>query len=102
MATVTWKQWRELFKFEKAMAIPSLSIFVMCPYLFMRVMWYATSKEFKAWPNTLDTGIVIGWRWPFQKSFKEWAWLKKMELPIAIYGTMDVAYLASSVSELRW
>lgn len=99
---MNWTQWRSLWRFDVEADIPHLSVTVMTPYCFARVLWYATSKEFKAWPNTYDTGIVLGWRWPWRPRFKEWARLRKHEMPLAIYGgPMDEVYLIRAIKELR-
>lgn len=73
---------------------------LMCPWAFVRFMWYTTSKEFRAWPTTLDSGIVIGWRWPWKKKFREAAWVRKDEMPLAVYGAMDQAYTTRVIDEL--
>lgn len=100
---MNWNEWRSLWRFDVEADIPHLSVTVMTPYCFARVLWYATSKEFKAWPNTYDTGIVLGWRWPWRPRFKEWARLRKHEMPLAIYGgPMDQVYLTRAIEELRF
>lgn len=101
---MTLREWRSLWRFDHQVNIPELSITMMCPYLFVRLMWYTTSKEFRGWPNTLDSGVVIGWRWPFTRQFheKSWAWQRKA-MPIVIYPAMDAVYTARVVvEELKW
>lgn len=100
---MTLREWRSLWRFDHQVNIPELSITMMCPYLFVRLMWYTTSKEFRGWPNTLDSGVVIGWRWPFTKKFKEKSWLKKQKMAIVIYPAMDAIYTARvAVEGLCW
>lgn len=93
--------WKSLFRFERKINIPELDIVLACPYFFVRLMWVTTSKEFRAWPNTLDSGVVIGWRWPLKRRFAERQWLKKQQMPLAIYGLpMDTAYLARAAQAI--
>lgn len=87
-----WTEWKSLWRFDKQVNIPHLSIIAMSPYGFVRMLWYSTSKEFKAWPNVWETGVVIGWRWPWTQKFKEKAWLYKDEMPLALYSAMDQVY----------
>jgi hypothetical protein len=97
------REWLSLWRFDREIDVPHASVVVMCPWAFVRFLWYSTSKEFKAWPCTWDTGIVIGWRWPWWEKFKEKAWLRKDEMPLAIYGgPMDEIYLARAVHDLGW
>ncbi len=100
--TLTWSEWRKLWSFTRVIDAPAADITLMTPYGFVRFMWYTTSKEFKAWPTTLDSGVVIGWRWPFQNRFKEKSWLKSQVLPLALYGAMDYAYTVRAAMELGW
>lgn len=98
----SWREWRSLWHITKTVKVPAFDITVMTPYLFLRVMWYTTSIEFKAWPATLDSGMVLGWRWPFRKKFREraWAW-NKTALPLAIFGgPMDAIYLTRAANAL--
>lgn len=99
---MTWTEWKSLFRFDKAIDIPHMSIVAMTPYLFVRLLWWSTSKEHHAWPNEYDTGIVLGWRWPWTKHFKEKQWLRHHELPLALYGAMDQAYTVRAAKELGW
>ena len=36
---------------------------------------------------------VLGWRWPWQTKFREKAWIRKQEMPLAIYSAMDQVYM---------
>lgn len=98
-----WSEWKSLWRFDKTVDIPHLSITVMCPYGFVRVLWYFNRREFQAWPSEYETSLVLGWRWPFAKEFKERAWRKLEKMPLAVYGgPMDEIYLARAVRELGW
>lgn len=97
---MTWKEWRSLWRTERQVDIPHLSIVVMTPYGFVRVLWHFCPKEFKAWPSQYETGIVLGWRWPFTKKFREKKWMRYQEMPLALYGAMDAAYLMRAGKEL--
>lgn len=101
---MTWKEWKSLWLFNRLIAPPAADVILSTPYGFVRLIWYHTKQDFKAWPNTLDSGIVIGWRWPFQKYFRERAlWKHQQPLPVAIYGApMDEIYLARCLQELGW
>lgn len=91
---MTWREWRNLFRFEKIVDVPHLSVYCMCPYGFVRILWYFCPKDFKAWPSQYETGIVLGWRWPWREKFKERKWVRIQEMPLAVYWAMDEAYLA--------
>src|SRR5277367_4468710 len=100
---MTRREWLSLWRFDRDVDIPHLSVVCMCPYGFVRVLWYSTSKEFKAWPATWDTGIVLGWRWPWKKAFKEKSWLRSQPMPLAICGgPIDMVYLIRATRELGW
>lgn len=99
---MTWKEWRKFWRVERQVDIPHLSVVVMTPYAFARVLWYFCPKEFKAWPSQYETGIVIGWRWPFTKKFKEKKWAVLEDMPLAIYGAMDQTYVLRAANELGW
>jgi hypothetical protein len=69
--------------------------------VFVQLFWYFNSKEFQAWPSQYETSLVLGWRWPFTKMFKEkkWTALTK-QMPLAIYGPSDLIYLQRVAKEL--
>ena len=94
-----FSEWRSLWRFDREIDVPHASVVVMCPYAFARILWYSTSKEFKAWPATWDTGIVLGWRWPWRKEFREKAWIRRDEMPLAMYSAMDQTYLARATKD---
>jgi hypothetical protein len=98
-----WSEWRSLWRIDRDVDIPHLSVVVMCPYGFVRVLWYHCPKEFKAWPNQYETGVVLGWRWPWQKTFREKKWIAYRDnIPLAIYGAMDQIYVVRAAKELGW
>ncbi len=98
---MNWREWKSLWRFDRQVDIPHLSIAVMTPYAFVRALWYSTSKEFKAWPNAWETGVVLGWRWPWRNEFREKHWIRRDLMPLAVYGgPMDEIYLARATKEL--
>lgn len=98
---MTFKEWRSLFRFDRTVDIPHLSVTVMCPYAFVRVLWYFNRREFQAWPSEYETSLVLGWRWPFTKNFKEKKWARYQQMPMALYGgPMDQIYLVRACHEL--
>ena len=103
---MNWREWKSLWKFDRDVDIPHASVVCMTPYCFVRVLWHYNRRPFQAWPSQYETGVVLGWRWPFAEKFKERQWMKKYagaEMPIAIYGgPMDEVYLARCVKELDW
>jgi hypothetical protein len=99
---MTWREWRRMFRFERTVKIPHLSITCMCPYAFVRVAWYYNERKFEAWPSRWATGVVLGWRWPWWKTFREKQWVRYDEMPLALYGAMDQAYTARATKELGW
>ena len=96
---MTFKEWRSLFRFDRTVDIPHLSVVCMCPYIFVRILWYFNRREFQAWPSEYETSLVLGWRWPFTKKFREKAWTKLEKMPLALYGPMDIMYLARAFKE---
>lgn len=99
---MTFAQWKALWRIERSIDIPHLAVALMCPWLFVRVLWYFCPREFKAWPSQYETGVVIGWRWPFAKTFREKSWVAKEDMPLVLYGAMDEAYVARATKELGW
>jgi hypothetical protein len=98
---MTFKEWRDLWYVAHVCDIPHLSVIVQTPYAFVRVLWHYNRRPFPAWPSEYETGIVLGWRWPFTKKFREKKWAKSEPLPLAIYGgPMDEVYLARATKEL--
>lgn len=98
---MNWREWKSLWRFDRQVDIPHLSIAVMTPYAFVRVLWYFNRREFQAWPSEYETSLVLGWRWPFTKTFKEKAWRKIEKMPLAVYGgPMDEIYLLRATKEL--
>jgi hypothetical protein len=98
-----WTEWKSLWRYEKQINIPHASIVVMTPYCFARILWYFNRREFQAWPSEYETSLVLGWRWPFTKTFREKKWATVQPLPLAIYGgAMDEVYLARAIDELHW
>lgn len=96
-----FNEWKSLWRLDRDIQVPHASVVVMCPYGFVRVLWHYCPKEFKAWPSTYETGVVLGWRWPWSEKFREKAWLRKDEMPLAVYGRpMDEIYLARAVKDL--
>lgn len=98
---MTWREWRSLFQFKGQIDPPHLSITCMCPYAFLRLLWYHNTKAFAAWPAEWETGVVVGWRRPWGQ-FHEKAWIRREPLPLALYGAMDQAYVARATRELGW
>lgn len=101
---MTFSEWRKLFFIETKIRIPEFYLFLMCPYVGVGFLWYtAGKKEFEAWPNKRDTGLLFTWRWPFREQFKErvWYW-QRAELPLALYGAMDQSYVERAMRELGW
>ena len=98
-----WKEWRSLWRVERTVNIPHLSVTVMTPWAFVRALWYFNQREFQAWPSEYETSLVIGWRWPFAKKFREKKWATKPKaLPMAVYGApMDEIYLVRVCRELH-
>lgn len=99
---MTFPDWKKLWRIERAIDIPHLAVAVLTPWIFVRVLWYHCTREFKAWPSQYETGVVIGWRWPFAKTFRERTWIQKQDMPLALYGAMDEAYVARATDELGW
>jgi hypothetical protein len=98
---MTFKEWRSLWRFDRTVDVPHLSAVLMCPWLFVRLLWFFNRCEFQAWPSEYETSLVIGWRWPFTKKFKEKKWAKLEKMPLAIYGgPMDEVYLIRATREL--
>lgn len=98
---MTFREWRNLFRFDRTIDIPHLSAALMCPWAFARLCWYFNRREFQAWPSEYETSLVLGWRWPFAKKFKEKKWATVEKMPLAIYGgPMDEVYLARATKEL--
>jgi hypothetical protein len=96
-----WNEWKLLWRFDKIVDIPSLQVTVMTPWAFARILWYCNRREFQAWPSEYETSLVLGWRWPFAKKFREKKWAKIQPMPLAIYGgPMDEVYLARATKEL--
>jgi hypothetical protein len=97
-----WKEWRSLWRVERTVNIPHLSVTVMTPWAFVRLLWYFNRREFQAWPSEYETSLVIGWRWPFAKKFREKKWAIVKAMPMAIYGApMDEVYLARVCKDLH-
>ena len=88
-----WSEWKSLWRFDRTVNIPHLSATLMCPWAFARLMWYFNRREFEAWPSEYETSLVLGWRWPFTKKFREKKWATVERLPMAIYGPSDLSYL---------
>jgi hypothetical protein len=96
-----WKEWRSLWLVERTVNIPHLSVTVMTPWAFVRLLWYFNRREFQAWPSEYETSLVIGWRWPFAKKFREKKWAIVKAMPMAIYGApMDEVYLIRATRDL--
>lgn len=93
---MTYREWRSMFRIDRDVDIPHLSVTVMCPWALIRLFWYFCPKEFKAWPNQLETGIVLGWRWPWKKTFREKKWMRYHPMPAAVYSAMDLVYLGQA------
>ncbi len=89
----TWREWRSLYRIDREVDIPHLAVTVMCPWAFARILWYHCPKDFKAWPNQYETSLVLGWRWPWRKAFREKKWAKYHPMPAAVYSAMDLIYL---------
>jgi hypothetical protein len=100
---VTFREWRSLWRIDRDVKIPHLSVTVMTPWAFARALWYFNRREFQAWPSEYETSLVIGWRWPFAKKFREKKWgVKPKALPLAVYGApMDEVYLARVCKDLH-
>lgn len=98
-----WSEWKSLWRFDRIVDIPHLSVTIMTPWAFARLLWYFNHREFQAWPSEYETSLVLGWRWPFAKKFREKKWSKVQPMPLAIYsGPMDEVYLERAVRELGW
>ena len=99
---MTFKEWRSLWRFDRTVDIPHLSATLMCPWAFARVLWYYNRREFQAWPSEYETSFILGWRWPFTKTFREKKWAKIEPMPLAIYGgPMDEIYLDRVAHEIH-
>jgi hypothetical protein len=94
------RKWKSLWRLDRDIQVPHASVVVMCPYGFVRVLWHYCPKEFKAWPSTYETGVVLGWRWPFHKKFKERKWMKSQFMALPLYGPMDMVYLVRTAKYL--
>lgn len=94
-----FKEWRSLWRIDRDIDVPHASIVIMTPYGFVRVLWHYCRQEFKAWPSAYETGIVYGWRWPWQKQFTERKRIKSALMPMAVYWVMDEMYLARVARE---
>jgi hypothetical protein len=98
---MTWKDWRELWHLDRDIKVPHASIIITTPYAFVRFLWHYNRRPFQAYPSQYETGLVLGWRWPFAKTFRERKWLKFVDMPIAVYGgPMDEIYLVRAMKEL--
>ena len=97
---MTWSEWRSMFRFDRTVDIPHLSVTVMCPYVFVRGLWYFNRREFQAYPSEYETSLVIGWRWPFARVFREKKWAIYEKMPLALYGAMDAIYMVRADREL--
>jgi hypothetical protein len=98
---MNWTEWKSLWRAERTVNIPHLSVVLMTPYVFVRFLWYFNRRPFQAWPSEYETSLVLGWRWPFTKKFREKKWATVERLPMAIYGgPMDEIYLARATKEL--
>jgi len=98
----TTKRFR-LWRIERDVKIPHLAVTVVTPWAVVRVFWYFCDAAFKAWPNRYETGLVVGWRWPWRRVFKERKWTVFHSMPMAIYGApMDEIYSIRAVRELGW
>jgi len=100
---MTFKQWKEsLWRLDHDIRIPHLAVSLVTPWVFVRAMWHYNKRPFPAWPSVYETGVVVGWRWPFGKRFREHTWMTRpVPLPKAIYGApMDMVYLERVSGEL--
>ena len=98
-----WSEWCEQWRFERTVDGASFSLICSCPYAFVRVLWHYNRRPFQAWPSQHETGVVIGWRWPFARQFRERQWVEKRNMPLAVYGgPMDEVYLIRALDELEW
>ena len=96
----TWRQYRSLFRIDREVDGPRFSVTVMCPYAFARVLWHFCPRDFKAWPNQYETSLVLGWRWPWRKAFREKKWAKFEPMPAAAYSAMDLVYLGRATPNM--
>lgn len=94
------KEWKSLWRFDRTVNIPHLSATLMSPWAFARLCWYFNRREFQAWPSEYETSLVLGWRLPFTKKFKEKKWATVEKMPLAIYGPSDLTYLQKVAHEL--
>jgi hypothetical protein len=100
---VTFHSWLHLWRIDRDVQIPHLSVNVMTPWAFARLLWFYNRRPFQAWPSEYETSLVLGWRWPFTKTFREKRWAARTEpAPMAVYGApMDEIYLVRVCRELH-
>jgi hypothetical protein len=98
---MSWREYKKHFRLGGERRVPHAEFHWVTPYFFIRFLWYWTDQTFKAWPTFYQTGVVIGWRWPWWDSFKEKQWSRKDTAPLAIYPAMDLAYLARAAHEIK-
>jgi hypothetical protein len=98
---MNFHSWLHLWRIERDVKIPHLSVTVMTPWAFARLLWFYNRRPFQAWPSEYETSLVLGWRWPFAKTFREKKWANTQAMPMAVYGgPMDEVYLIRAVKEL--
>ena len=100
---MTFHSWLHLWRIDRDVNIPHLSVTVMTPWAYVRLLWHYNRRPFQAWPSEYETSLVLGWRWPFTKTFREKRWAARTEpAPMAVYGApMDEIYLARVCNDLH-
>ena len=99
---MTFHSWLHLWRIDRDVKIPHISIMVMTPWAFSRLLWFYNRRPFQAWPSEYETSLALGWRWPFTKTFREHKWVSTQAMPMAVYGApMDRVYLIRVCNDLH-
>lgn len=93
-------EWKSLWRINRRIDVPHAAVAVMTPYCFVRALWYYSDQQLKAWPSQYETGVVLGWRWPWKKTFREKKWMRHHPMPMALYAAGDLVYMARIAGEL--